>query len=268
MISGASKGTVTEMQDAEYSGKTSDTCEMAATCDDSVSDMAVDSSLSMLSAVNDVGAEMISSMSLPTAAVPDGCTNSVTEISASVPVSDNGAKSYARPLMIAVTVTDAQVEDIPVDKADVESDHNCQVIEPCEEMSSENSHKPVTLIRSISNSTEQTVDTTGDEGDNQLVLDSDITGRHECTQSVNVLHVPVGSSEMLASDVAGTRLSLPETSLDLSWSLADYVSGPHVDEFADHRKTDQQPMPQTSDQVNSELRDGNARMCAMVAVAY
>jgi len=235
-----------------------DTNDLSGMIADSVSAMAADSSVHMLAARNDIGTEMFSSTSLPTAAVRDSCTDLNTGILASV--------SDARLAVMAGNVIDAQVEDIPADKADMESDVTaysdiCQVIEPCDEMSSENSRRPVTVISSICNSSDQTADITDDEDDVQMESESDIASRQECAQSVNVLHMPVHSNEMLASDVPGTRDSLPDTSLDLSWSLADSVSQPPVEELADHREADQQP----SDQVNS---DGNACMCAVVAVAY
>jgi len=232
---------------------------------DSVSAMAVDSSVHMLAARNDISTKMFSSTSLPTAAVPDDCADLNTEISASV-----SSVPDARLAVMAGSVIDAQVEYIPTDKADAESDvtacsHICQVIEPCEEMSSENSCKPVTVLSSICNSGDQTADITADEDDVQVESDSDIASRQECVQSVNMLRMPVHSNEMLASDVPGTRHSLPDTSLDLSRSLADSVSRPPVEELADHRKANQHLMLQTSDQVNS---DGSACMHAVVAVAY
>jgi len=236
---------------------------------DSVSDSAADSFVSTLAACDQVGTEMFSDTSFPIVMVLDDFTSSDREISASVSVFNGDTKSDSRIEVIPANVIGPQV-DILAGKYDVESDttahgHICQVIDPCEEMASENSHKSVAVISNVSNSSDQTIYISGDE-DVQVVSDAEITDREEYVQSADVLHVPIRSNEVLADEVSGINDSLPDVYLDLSGSLAD--ARPSVDAFTDHRKADQRPMTQASDQVNSELRDGNACMCATVALAY
>ena len=241
--------------------------------DDSVSDTAADSSVNTPATYD----KIFSDMSILTVAAPDDYTNSYAEISASVsvPVSNDDGKLDCGTVAIPISVINSQA-DILADKSDMESDitthdYLCRVIESCEEVSS---HQPVTVISSISNSNSQTVDITDDE-DVQVVSYSEITSREDCVRAVScgegVLQVPVRSNEALADSVSHIRDSaagISSLSLDLSERLADSIFWSTTDKFIDRGKADQQPMSQTSDQVNSKLRDGNTCMYATVAVAY